>query len=542
MKKWGSLVTLSLAMFIIVIDTTIMNVSISALVEELNTTVTGVQSAISIYALVMAASILIGGKLSDIFGKKRIFVIGLVIYGLGTTIASFSSSLIMLIIGWSIMEGIGGALMIPNIQVLLRGQYKGADLATAYGMIGAVGAVGAAVGPIVGGFFTTFFSWRWAFRTEVLIVIIVLVLTRYLQRDKPIEPRPKFDFVGAALSIFGWSSIVLGILLAQVYGFFLAKEPFFIFGIEFAPFGISITPILVGLGFILVLLLFRWEKRLEENEQDALFRPSIFNIPGIVPGIFVRFIQVGITAAFLYIFPLLLQLGFELNAMRTGVALMPFSISLLVLALVGARLSARFYAKRIIQVGFILAVTGLGAIAASIQPTASVTDIAFGAIFGAGLGLIASQILNLILSAVPQHETAEAAGLTSTFEQLGNAIGVALVGTIMMVALTASLQDGIANNDLFPIEIKVPLTNAVEDGVQLMSSSQLEAQLDTKGLNETAQTELIAIYHVARTEAFKAGVALLIYAGLLGLVITLGLPKRKLVAEETAVSKPEPVT
>ena len=140
MKKWGALVTLSLAMFMIVIDTTIINVSISAIVEDLNTTVSGIQAAISIYALVMASFILIGAKLSDIFGKKRIFVIGLIIYGVGTTITSFSTSLGMLIFGWSILEGIGSALMIPKIQVLLRGQYEGEDLAFSYGMIGAVGA------------------------------------------------------------------------------------------------------------------------------------------------------------------------------------------------------------------------------------------------------------------------------------------------------------------------------------------------------------------------------------------------------------------
>ena len=161
MKKWGVLITLSLAMFIIVIDTTIMNVSISVLVVDLNTTVTGVQSAISIYAMVMAASMLIGGKLADIIGPKRTFLIGLVIYGVGTTVASFSNSLSMLIVGWSILEGIGAALMIPTIQVLLRDAYKEGDLAFAYGIIGAVSAVGAAVGPIVGGFFTTYISWRW---------------------------------------------------------------------------------------------------------------------------------------------------------------------------------------------------------------------------------------------------------------------------------------------------------------------------------------------------------------------------------------------
>ena len=537
MKRWGALITLSLAMFIIVIDTTIMNVSISALVEDLNTTVTGVQSAISIYALVMAASILIGAKLSDIFGKKRIFVIGLVIYGVGTTMASFSNSLSTLIVGWSILEGIGGALMIPNIQVLLRGEYEGEDLAFAYGMIGAVGAVGAAVGPIVGGFFTTFYSWRWAFRTELAIVIIVLVLTRYLKKDETLEHRPKFDFLGAGLSIFGWSSIVLGILSAQKYGFFLAKEPFIIGGQEFAPLGLSITPILIGLGFILVMLLFRWEHRLEEKGKDALFKPSIFKTKGIKAGFGVRFVQVGVSAAFLYIFPLLLQLSFEFTAMQTGVALMPFSISLLLLAVVGARLSARFYAKRIIQVGFILAIAGLGVFAASIEPGASASDLASGFIFGAGLGLIASQILNLILSSVPPKDTAETAGLSATFEQLGNSIGVALVGTVMLMALTAGFQQGIATSDEIPNEVKQPLIDAVEEGVQLMSGSQFQDALVAEGVSEAGAEEMTKLYNVSRTNAFKAGVGLLVYASLLGLVFTLGLQMRKLVGdpEDTAV-------
>ncbi len=529
MKKWGALITLALAMFIIVIDTTIMNVSISALVEDLHTTVSGIQAAISIYALVMAAFILIGAKLSDIFGKKHIFIIGLIIYGLGTTVASFSTSLVMLIIGWSIMEGIGGALMIPNIQVLLRGEYEGADLAYAYGMIGAVGAVGAAIGPIVGGFFTTFFSWRWAFRTELVIVVIVLVLSRYLTKDRLPEERPQFDAMGAGLSVFGWSSIVLGILLAQKYGFFLAKEPFAIGSFSIAPLGLSISPILVGLGLLLVWLLFYWEERLEEHGRDSLFKPSALNVPGLKTGFAVRFIQVGITAAFLYILPLLLQLSFNFTAMQTGVALMPFSLSLLLFALLGARFSARFFANRIIQIGFIVAVAGLGALGASIQPEAAASDLVLGALFGAGLGLIASQILNLILSSVAEEDTAEVAGLTSTFEQLGNAIGVALVGTVMLVALATVMQQKINESAVLPEEAKPAMMTAVAEGIQLMSDEQLTNGLEAAGADPAMVAEIGALYDQSRTEAFRAGVGLLIFAGLAGLMASLWLPKRKLV-------------
>ncbi|MFN2248541.1 MAG: MFS transporter [Candidatus Promineifilaceae bacterium] len=342
MKKWGTLITLSLAMFIIVIDTTIMNVSISALVEDLDTTFSGVQAAISIYALVMAAFILIGGKLADIFGPKSVFITGLLIYSTGTIIASFSTSLTILILGWSILEGLGSALMIPNIQVLLRQAYEGEARAFAYGMVSAVAAVGAAVGPIVGGFFTTFVSWRWAFRSEVAIAIVVLILSSYLAKDVLAGKRPKFDYLGGLLSIFGWSSIVLGILISQKYGLFLAKEPFVIGSYEIAPLGLSITTILVGLGILLILLFFRWEHHLETEGGDGLFRPSILELSGLKPGISVRFLHVGIMAGFLYLIPLMLQLSFEYTAMRTGLAMMPYSISLLIMAIIGARLSSRF--------------------------------------------------------------------------------------------------------------------------------------------------------------------------------------------------------
>jgi MFS family permease len=535
MKKWGALATLALAMFIIVIDTTIMNVSISVLVVDLDTTVTGVQAAISIYALVMAALMLIGSRLSDIIGTKRTFLIGLIIYSVGTTMASLSNSLTMMIIGWSVLEGVGAALMIPAITVLLRKQYQGAALATAYGIISAVAAVGAAVGPIAGGIFTTFVSWRWAFRTELVIAIIVLLLTRTLMPDQLSKDRPKFDYVGALLSIVGWTSIVLGILLAQKYGFFLVKEPFYLGSVEISPFGLSISPVVVGLGFLVILLLFRWERRLEQNDGDGLFKPSIFESKGLKAGIAVRFVQMAVTAGFLYIFPLLLQLTFNYTAMQTGLTLMPFSLSLLIMAIVGARLSSRFYANRIIIVGFIIAIAGLASIGASIQPEIGPQDLALGGLFGLGLGLIASQLLNLVFSSVSPENTAEAAGLNSTFEQLGNAISVALVGSIMLVALTAGIQDGVTNSNVIPAEIKTPFIAAVEQGVQLMSNTQLQEELEATRASEAISNEILDIYSVSRTVAFKAGVGLLTYFALMALIIAMWLPKRKLVESE-----PEP--
>ena len=532
MKKWTVLSLLSAAMFIIVIDTTIMNVSISALVEDLNTTVGGVQAAISIYALVMASFILIGGKLADIIGKKRTFVAGLVTFGIGTTIASFSQSLAMLIVGWSIIEGLGSALMMPNIQTLLRDEYEGEERAFSYGIIGAVGAVGAAVGPIVGGFLTTYASWRWAFRLEVLIVILVLVFSGYIKKDVLPERRPSFDYLGAVLNVFGWALIVLGILLGGTYGFFFAKEPFVIGGLEIAPFGLSITPIMIGAGVLVIMLLFRWERRMEEKDGDGLFRPSLFKVPSLPSGFAVRFTQMAITAAFLFIYPLLLQLSFDYTAMQTGIALIPFSIALLITAIVGARLSARFRAKRIIQVGFVTSIAGLLVMQMTVQPESSATDLASGALFGAGLGLIASQILNLILSSVTPEDTAETAGLNGTFEQLGNSIGVALIGTIMLVALSTNLQTSIDASTLIPEEDTAAANAAIEESIELVSDAQMQQSLADADADPAVEEEVLDLYGDARTEAFKAGIAFLLFLALVGLVLTGGLSNHKLVGEE----------
>lgn len=532
MKRWGVLVLMSLSMFIIVIDTTIMNVSISALVVDLDTSVGGIQAAISLYALVMAAFILIGGKLADILGRKRVFLLGLATFGIGTTIASFSQSLLVLILGWSVLEGIGSALMMPNIQTILRGEYDGARRATAYGAVSAVAAAGAALGPIVGGFLTTYASWRWAFRLEVLIVLVVLAMAGRIRADVRPAVRPKFDLGGALLSILGWSSIVLGILLIQDYGLLRAKAPLVIGALEIAPFGLSVVPFLVGFGALMVLLLLRWQARQVEEGGARLFRPALFGLPGLGSGFAVRFVHMAVMAAFLFLFPLLLQLTFEYSAMETGLALMPYSLAVLVFALAGARLAGRYPAKRIIQVGLALGAAGLLAVTVSIQPDLTPGELASGALFGVGMGLVASQILNLILSSGGQEDTAEIAGLNGTFEQLGNSVGVALLGTIMLVTLSLGIQGAVLASPDIPAAAKPEVVAAVEQSVELLSDSQLQAQLAAAGLDERGQALVLETYAIERVRAFRAGALFLLFLVLVALVLSPGLSGRKLVGGE----------
>lgn len=534
MKKWGTLLLVSAAMFIIVIDTTIMNVSISALVEDLDTTVGGIQGAISLYALVMASFILIGGKLADLVGKRRIFLIGVVIFGTGTSIAAVSQSLGMLLFGWSLLEGIGSALMLPNTQTLLRARYEGQERATGYGVLASVGAIGAAVGPIVGGFLTTFYTWRYAFAFEVIIVVLVLLLRKHLPADEPIESPPRFDFGAAAFSILGWSCIVLGILLGGDYGFWEAKQPFVIGGLEIAPFGLSITPFLILFGGLSIAALLRWEERRVAAGQDVLFHPEILRIPRIRPGFFTRFLQMAITASFLFALPLLLQTSFSFTAMQTGIALLPFSAAVLVAALAGARFGARFPPRSQILMGFAFCITGLLVLAATITPEASAADLALGLPIGAGVGMIGAQVLNLVLSMGSEQQTPEVAGLNGTFEQLGNSIGVALVGTIMIVSLTRGTVEAIAANPDIPSEQQAAMVASAEQGIEVMSDEQLRAEMDAAGVPQEVREQVLAGYNESRAQAFRSSMVFLAFLALIGLFVAWRLPNKSLVDDEEA--------
>lgn len=527
MKKWILLVLLALSMFVVVLDTTIMNVSISALVIDLNTTVVGIQSAISLYALVMAAFMLIGSTLADVLGKKRTFLIGIGIFGVGTFSASLSTSLVTLIIGWSILEGLGSALMVPNLQNLLRDGYSGKDLAFAYGIISAVSAVGAAVGPILGGYLTTFHSWRWAFRLEVLVVILVLVLSAQIPGDRPEHPT-RFDWLGALLSILGFSTVVLSILMAQPYGFWLAKQPFMLGTLAISPFGLSIVPFMLGGGILTLMLLVAWERHLELHDRVGLFKPSLFLTRGLPSGFAVRIMHMGMMAAFFFITPLLLQLTFEFTAMQTGLSLLPLSISILIFAIAGARLSGRFRAKRIIQVGYVLAILGLIQLLVTIQVEATPGQLANGIVFGIGSGLIASQILNLILSTVDEAETTATAGLNATFEQLGNSIGVALVGAIMVSTLLGGLQQRVTASPTIPEDAKPAIIDSLQDRVQLVSDTQLAEALEQTPIAPELSDRAELAYRTERIHAFRSGMVFLIFIALAGLVLTTGLPNLKL--------------
>lgn len=528
MKKWAVLALLALSMFIIVIDTTIMNVSISALVNDLNTSVSGIQSAIALFALVMASTIMIGGKLGESIGKKRMFILGIAIFGVGTFTASISTNLGMLLIGWSVIEGIGSALMLPNIQTILRSSYEGKDRALAYGVIGAVGAVGAALGPLIGGFLTSYYSWRWAFRLEVAIVLIVLIFSGYISNDKIKKPKINLDF----LSVFYWSFslilIVLGLLMAQTYGLFSAKQAFVIGELSISPFGLSVVPFIFGISFILLILFDNRNSKLLKNGGNYLFNSSIFKFSGYTRSEIVRFLNMLVIASFIFIYPLFLQMSYDFSAIQTGVLLMPFSISLLIASLSGSKLISKFKPKSILIFGFVISTLGLFLILPVSEIYLSpVTLAGVSILIGLGFGFIASQLVNLVFSTVGEEYQSDAAGLNGTFEQLGNSVGIALIGSILVGVLTANLIIGISNNNLIPNDIKPEISERLESGVDILSDTSIREIL-SEVENEEIVESVVSDYRESRGEAFKLGIVALSFLSLGAALIATKMPEVEL--------------
>src|SRR4051794_12142222 len=248
MKKWLPLAILGAAQFIMVLNSSVMNVSISQIVEDLDTSIQGVQLAITAYTLVMAAFMLVGARLGDIWGRNRAFAIGLCVYGVGSLTTALSPNLAVLLIGWSLVEGLGAVLVIPAIAALIVNLYEGKERALAYGLIGGVAGAAVAAGPLIGGYVTTTFSWRWVFVGEVVVVVGV-VLARGILPDAPREKTvPKLDVVGAALSALGLGLIVFGVLKSSTWGWIAPHNPPSIGGHELTPLGFSVVPFLILAG------------------------------------------------------------------------------------------------------------------------------------------------------------------------------------------------------------------------------------------------------------------------------------------------------
>lgn len=498
---------LPLAIFIVVIDTTIMNVSIGAVVDDLDTDIGGVQSAIALYSLVMASFLLTGAKLGDILGRRRAFAGGLVLYGIGSTGTALAFDLTSLIVFWSVIEGLGAALLFPTVQALVRTHFEGLERAKLYALIGSTVGAGAAVGPVVGGVLTTLLTWRIAFVLEVVVVVIALVQIRHVPTRMAGVERTRFDPVGSVLSVFGFGSVIIGILAGSRSGQ-----------------GV-IWPLL-GTGLVLVALLIAWVRFRERRGSATVFRASLFAIRDFRYGVVLTLLQQFVIGGFLLITPIFVQLVLEYSALQSGLVILPLSLSMFVTSNQVPRLQARFHSRSLLQFGIVLLLSGIAEVTFTLDPDNGALPIVPGLfLIGVGLGFVISQLNNLILSAVSVDEASEASGINTTASQFGVSLGTAMAGTVMLMGFTTSFGE-IAEGSkvLTPVEQEI-VAEALETDARIISNTELLELLEENPSDLAYREELLRINREASPRALRLALLGTLVAGVIGLGVSTRLPK-----------------
>lgn len=513
---------LAAAQFLMVLDQAVMNVAISQLVADFDTTVTTIQTVIAFYALVMAGLMLTGGKMGDLLGRRRAFKIGLCIYGVGSGLTAAAWSVPSLMLGWSVLEGIGAALVLPAMVALVAANFEGQERAVAYGVLGGVAGAGIAVGPILGGWVTTELTWRLVFAGEVVVAIGILLGTRMIREAPREEVSSGLDWIGSVLSALGLGLVVLGVLQASNWGWLHPHSS------PLEPFGFSLTPFVIAAGGVLLAAFVAWERRREERGGDPLLHLRLLRLPSLRGGLSMLLAQNLILMGIFFTVPLFLQIVQGLDALETGVRMLPASAGLFASALVGSALAKRFPAKTLVRVGIGVIFVAVLILLDTIEPQLDNASFLFGmGVLGVGMGLVVSQLGNVVQSAVSDRDRSEAGGLQNTAQQLGSSLGTAFLGAVVLTGLLASFSANIASNPRIADEVQAQVQTHISAGGSFVASSEVEAAAAKAGLEDKEASEVVKDYEDAQLEALKAA---LLFAALLVLAsffATRNLPARR---------------
>jgi MFS family permease len=536
------LLVLVCAQFIITIDTTFMNVSLSTLVTDLHTTVTGVQGAITMYALVMAALMIPGAKFGDMIGRRRAFFTGLIIYACGTALTSVSGSIQMLIFGWSFLEGVGAALMLPAMMSLIADNFAGSqERARAYATFAASAGAAAALGPIIGGLFTTYLSWRLAFASELLVALFIFSQRRLIREQKIAGPRPAFDWPGFGLSAAGLVIVVQGIILASSYGLFKARKDFSLAGLTLSAGGISPTVVFVIVGLLILVAFIAFESRRHSLSKAALLDIKLLKARTILAGSVTQMTQALVITAVIFTLSLYVQMELGYNAIKSGLTLLPLSVGLLALSAIAARvLSKRFSPKTIMLAGFSLIVIGDLIMGLTARNATTGWNFFIGLLFiGSGVGCVVSQNQNLMISSVPAAKTNETSGIINTFQNVGSSLGTSVAGAVIIAIFISVATGSVNDSSSFNAAQKSQLNQAIVNKAQIVSNKQLTAV--TNELPKNQQTEIININAQARQRALTVVYFVIGAVGLLGIGSVSMLPKTSPLSLPKDTKKRQPV-
>ena len=515
------LLTLAAAQFLMALDSSVMNVSIATVAEDLDTTITGIQSAIVLYTLVMAMLMVTGGKIGSIIGRKRAFTIGLVIYCSGSLTTALAPNLGVLLFGWSLLEGIGAALIMPAIVALVAGNFPPEGRPRAYGLVGAAGAIAIAVGPLIGGLATTYASWRWVFAGEVVVGAGIFLFSRRMA-DSPVTKREHLDLLGSLLWALGMGLAIFGVLFSSDWGWILPAEG--------GPSILGMSPViwlLLG-GLVAIRLFMQHVRRLDAAGGEPLVTPTIFANRQMTGGLVMFFFQFVVMMGVFFVIPLYLSVALGLSAIDTGLKITPLSVMMLVAAAGIPKFFPAASPRRVVESGMVAAVAGIVVLFSAMDVNASAAIVTVPLmLIGVGMGALASQLGAVTVSAVPDEQSPEVGGLQNTASQFGASLGTALAGAILIGSLTASFLSGIEQNPDVPKGVSDQATVELSAGVPFVSDAQLETALQDAGVDEQTTQAVLDVNEQARVDGLRSALALLALIGVIGLFFTKRIPTRQ---------------
>jgi MFS family permease len=433
----GLVLPLALAQFIASYAATNMNVAISAIAKDLNTTVIGLQTAITLFTLTMAALMIIGSKLTDIWGRKTCFIGGLTVYGIGALIATFSPGLGVMIFGYSFGEGIGSALLIPPVYILITVAFPDIKSRAKYfGVVSGAAGLGSATGPLIGGLITTTISWRASFGLQVLVVAYVIIAARKIRDPERTGPRPSFDGLGAVLSAAGLFFVVFGVLRTGIYGWLAARKDFVVAGtVIIAKGGVSPIWIFIGIGAVLLGCFYLHIGSRERKHAEPLLHRRMFRQRTANLGLVTQLTQWLILQGSFFVISVFLQQIWKYNAIETGLMLTPATIGVLVASARAAQLARKHSQRALIIIGFVITVAGMGLILGLVRADTGIVSFVPGLLaMGAGTGVMLTASVNIVQSSFPEHDQGEISGLSRSVSNLGSSFGTALVGSVLVAA------------------------------------------------------------------------------------------------------------
>lgn len=512
------LTVLAAGQFLMTLDSSVMNVSMASVAADLDTPITGIQTAITLYTLVMASLMITGGRIGTVLGRRRAFRLGLIIYGIGSLTTALAPNLGVLLLGWSLFEGLGAVLIMPAIVALVSANIAPGRRAAAYGLIAAAGAAAVAAGPLIGGTVTTYASWRYVFAGEVVLVVIILCT---LRRIADVPPTPgRIDLIGAGLSVLGLGMSVTGVLRSSEWGWVRPTPA----GPDLL--GLSPTIWLILAGLLVLYGFLRWQQHLVHTGGEPLIDPRLLRNRQLGGGLGMFFAQFLIQGGVFFTVPLFLSVALELTALETGLRILPLSGALVLSAVGIPKFVPRANPRRVVRLGLLTMIAGILVLMGGMDPAADARVVMIPMLLlGLGLGALSSQLGAVTLAALPDSRSAEVGGMQNTATSLGTCLGTALIGSILLAALTVAARTGIEDNPAVPATVQQQASTQLAAGVPFLSTTQLRHSLSDAGVDDSTATAIVEVNSEARLLALRVAFAVTALFATAALFVTGRLPR-----------------